>query len=134
VKKEEIMSSINLNLNRFKCKCVECGRVMLRSNHDKCYWCRIGANDYPNNNYLYFVYEPDGEFLYFPTLEKAVEHAESVIPGYDVDGWMEEVNQIVVGKITHVTKQTNVKKSDNPNYAYICDYELEAIRQKGGEG
>lgn len=104
-----------------------CGRLMQKGGI--CQLCRADGTHNPSSTHPYFVYDPCGDnFVYFATLEAAINWAENnVIPEYCPDGWLEEIDQVVVGKLTHTVKQVDFKKSDDPRYDYCCDYVLNAL-------
>lgn len=93
-----------------------------------------------DTDYPYFLYAPESDgFYYFKTEKDRDDFAKLEIAEYLDDGWMEEVEGIMAGKITHTTQQTNrTEKPDNldedgldgeglywaPEWDYVCNYEL----------
>ncbi|MFA0812442.1 hypothetical protein [Microbulbifer epialgicus] len=63
--------------------------------------------------------------MFFSTEEEAKEHAEGEIPDYCQDTWDEEVEGVLVGKVSFVATKTNVKElPPGSEFDYICDYKL----------
>lgn len=96
----------------------------------------------------YFVYDPEGDgFAYFATEEERDKYAKDAIAEYLDDGWMEEVVNVIAGKLTH--RATQVDKINRPpdsdfneegfdsdgiawdsEWDYICNYELRPLGEK----
>jgi len=83
----------------------------------------------------YFLYDPENGFETFETNKKCLEEANNSIQHYLHDGWDENVENVVIGIITHSAMKTNVEhKPNNPEeaedincsneFAYTCDYEM----------
>ncbi len=95
----------------------------------------------PTADKPWFSYSPDGDFLFFSTEEEAKEHAEGEIPDYCQDTWDEEVEGVLVGRVSLVATQTDLQHrppedqldddgcDEDGNYwddgvDYRCDYKL----------
>lgn len=96
----------------------------------------------------YFVFDPEVDgFAYFATEEERDRYAKDAIAEYLDDGWMEEVVNVVAGKLTH--RATEVNRVDRPpdsefdedgldsdgvawdsEWDYICGYELKPLGEK----
>lgn len=103
----------------------------------------------PSAEFRFFLYEPEGdEFTYFSSPEDRDEYAKGAIAGYLDDGWIEDVEQVIAGEITHTTQQT--QRVERPaeidedghdqdgnywdsDWDYKCHYELLPIDKKSGE-
>lgn len=73
---------------------------------------------------MWFAYEWDDGFIFFPTQAEAIAYVESQIPLHlddDNQSWDEDVALLRVGCITHETKAVPVKDRD------YCDYKLTPV-------
>ena len=63
-------------------------------------------------HYRYFVYDPFYVSEFFKTEEEALAYAEKILDNFreyaHTEGWGEDVEEIVVGKITHRIEKCNV--------------------------
>lgn len=109
------------------------------------------ARHRPSEQFPWFASDPsDGETYYFATEQGAIAQAKEFIDRHMEDGWDDEVDQIIVGKITHHTVKTNVthrpKREDfssdedfqdacgeypNMDFNYCCNYEPLPLSEKG---
>lgn len=94
----------------------------------------------PSKDRPYFVHDPQGDgFSYFETEQERDDFAHDCIQAYLDDGWDEEVEHVVAGKLTHRATQTDVimrpdildedgcdeEGNDwNNDFSHICDYKL----------
>lgn len=53
----------------------------------------------------YFVYDPNDGFAFFDTEEEAKSYADKAIANYLEEEWDEEVEEVVMGTITHAVQQ-----------------------------
>lgn len=100
--------------------------------------------NYPDEEYIYFLYEHENGMMFFNSIEKREEMFQSVKEGYLDDGWNEEIENIIAGEATHITSQVN--RIDKPanldeegydkegnfwnnNYDYICNYALKPLKE-----
>ena len=59
----------------------------------------------------YFMYDPEGDgYQEYLSQEDALSAAKEAIGYYLDDGWSEDVESVVVGKITHRATQVNLVK------------------------
>jgi len=93
---------------------------------------------------VYFVYDPDaGYFETFKTEAEALDDAKESISTHLDGEWDTDVENIIVGKITHVAKQTNLQKRPSADkldengcdedgvlwsHDFHCDYEMIGIK------
>ncbi|MCJ8337610.1 MAG: hypothetical protein MJK10_03985 [Pseudomonadales bacterium] len=94
----------------------------------------------------YFVYGDSGEgFVYFNNEAERDAYAKVLVDGYYADGWDENVEDVVAGKLTHTTQAINrVERPGNideegydeqgthwePHWSYMCSYELLSLSNK----
>ncbi len=85
----------------------------------------------------FFCFDGD-EHEYFATEEEALKASEAAIAYYLDEFWDEQVNSVMVGKVTHLSTQTNVRNRPDDedldeegidgsgdywgDEAYKCDY------------
>ena len=99
----------------------------------------------PSKTNRFFLYDPLGDgFIYFSTAQKRDAWAKDVIPTYYDDTWVDEVDDIVAGEITHTAQQINYverppddqldedgldEEGDDwpPEFLYKCNYDLKPI-------
>ncbi len=107
----------------------------------------------PSADHPWFASDPsDGDIVYFATEQEAIDCAKRMIDSHNQDGWSEEVDQIIVGKVTHYTAMVNLVKrpkredffSDEDfqdacdeypdmDYDYCCNYEPLPLSEKGAK-
>jgi len=106
----------------------------------------------PDAEYRYFVHDPQGDTLYFKTVQDRDKAAQEMIDSFLVDGWMEEVRQIIAGEVTHHTVAKDVeirpKREDfdsddsfdeamgdypDSDFEYCCQYQLSPLEDQGEE-
>lgn len=85
----------------------------------------------------WFMYDPENGFETFETEGAALSAASMAINAYLDEEWGDGVDEIVVGRITHESKQANVQeKKDldpedprrNLSCDYLCDYEMQPVK------
>ena len=97
----------------------------------------------PTAEYPFFMFEPDGDFYFFKTLEEATLYANEQKDLFLDESWDESVEQIMVGHVYGTMCKTNLverpdvldkdgrcKKTDtdwHPDWNYICDYQIKAL-------
>lgn len=66
----------------------------------------------PNCEYKFFVYDPYGHgMVFFETEDDAIKASRVFIEDYlDVGEWLEGVDRIIIGNVTHMSVRTNVIK------------------------
>ena len=64
----------------------------------------------------YFVYDPEVGFATYPTEADALKAAEEAIQGYldEENAWIETVERVFVGTITHKSEQFNAAERPAP--------------------
>lgn len=105
----------------------------------------------PTEEFCWFAEDPsDSDKVFFRTEEEAVREAEAMIETHLDDGWDEDVDRILVGKITHHTVKVNAqhrpKREDfeteldflaavddypDMDYEYSCMYEPRPLNDPG---
>lgn len=93
------------------------------------------------NKHPFFVYDHECGYDEYKDMESALEEAKIRIEDYCEDGWGDEVEDIIVGLVTHRTKSCNHVTRDMLNeygeyngryygheYEEYCDYEMEPVR------
>ncbi len=88
----------------------------------------------------WFCLDNCGDMQEFDSEQEALEYAEELIFNYGEDGWSDDVQGIVVGKVTHRTRQTNVVTRDMlddegeyngkhypSGFDIYCDYEMRPV-------
>jgi hypothetical protein len=100
----------------------------------------------PNKDYVFGLYDPDGEGLsFYKTESERNDSARKTIKGYlDGNKWVGEVVNVFAFVVTHQARQTNiiypVGELDEDGYdevgnyfheadSYNCDYELKPIQE-----
>jgi hypothetical protein len=100
----------------------------------------------PNKDYVFGLYDPDGEGLSFYKTESERDHsAKETIKGYlDDNEWSEDVTGVFAFVVTHKAKETNITRpvgevdedgyDEAGNYfnepdSCNCDYELKPIQE-----
>lgn len=72
----------------------------------------------------YFVYDQDGGMLFFKTKEEAHKYSKEAIQSYqDGNLWIEGVDLIISGEITHKVEETDVmcRPEDSELDEDVCD-------------
>lgn len=75
----------------------------------------------PDSEYRYFVYDPvEGLMFYYKSKEEQLEAAREVIEDCKKDDWnywMEEVEELLMGEITHITVEKVLEhRPERENY------------------
>lgn len=79
---------------------------------------------HPSVGFPYFIYDPSGDgFMYFSTESERDSYAESVISEYLDEGWNEEVECVVAGKVTHSTQMVDKEERPDNLDEDTCDTE-----------
>jgi hypothetical protein len=97
----------------------------------------------PEPNYPFFLYDPEGNgFEYYKTEKERDELAKDTIQGYLVDGWDEQVTNVITGKVTGQATMVDVETQDgeldeeccdekgvywDDGYDYRCDYQIKPL-------
>lgn len=76
----------------------------------------------PTSDKPWFCFDGD-QHVYFSSEEDALDASNEAIAYYLNDHWDEQVGNVMVGKITHLSTKTNVSVSSDSDIAYICNYE-----------
>jgi hypothetical protein len=100
----------------------------------------------PNKDYVFGLYDPDGEGLsFYKTESHRDDSAKEIIKGYlDNNEWTGEVEGVFAFVVTHQARQANIiypaGELDEDGYdgegnyfqeadSYNCDYELKPIQE-----
>jgi hypothetical protein len=95
----------------------------------------------PSAEYRFWLYDPEEGMTYYRTAEDRDKAAAEAIACYHDDGWLEDVEDVAAGEVTHFATQTNrierpspdeideegFDKEGNywdPDWEYRCGYEL----------
>lgn len=108
---------------------------------------KIPTSHFPTPEFRFFLYDPEGDgFIYYRSAADRDADSISIIRQYLDDYWMEEVEQVIAGEITHTCQMINKQERPSPGqldedscaedgtywgheYDFICDYGLVAIGQ-----
>jgi hypothetical protein len=102
-------------------------------------------SDTPSSTHRFFIYDPQGwGFVYYASAEARAAAKDGIIQSYLVDGWDEDVQQIIAGEVTRACEKINVEhrpeqvdeegNDEQGNYwaeewSYKCDYDLLPLGQ-----
>lgn len=75
----------------------------------------------PDSEYRYFVYDPfEGLMFYYKSKEEQLEAAREIIEDCkkdDWNDWMEEIEELLMGEITHITVEKVLEhRPERENY------------------
>ena len=76
----------------------------------------------------WIVYDPLDGISAFATEAEAVNEAESLIEGYLQETWDENVEGIVVARLTHYIAERNVIERDDPRWDEVTGYRTDVER------